>query len=71
LRALAPVDIVVTKVGRLDERDLDDVKTCVQRFRLGKGAIFRRAKQVEYAGSRKVFDNNLETVLEMLVNMRK
>jgi len=65
LRALAPVDIVVTKIGRLDERDLDDIKACVKRFRLGKGAIVRRARQVEYAGNRKVFDDNLEIVLKL------
>ncbi len=67
LRALAPVDIVVTKIGRLDERDLDDIKACVKKFKLGKGAIVRRAKRIEYAGNRKVFDNNLETVLELTV----
>ena len=71
LRALAPVDIVVTKIGRLDQRDLDDIKMCRKRFRLGNAAIVRRAARVEYAGSRKVFDNNLETVLRQLSDMRK
>jgi Nucleotidyltransferase of unknown function (DUF6036) len=71
LRALTPVDIVVTKIGRLDKRDLDDIKACVERFRLGKSAISRRAKRVEYAGNRKVFDHNLETVLRLLADMQK
>lgn len=70
-RALAPVDVVVTKMGRLDEQDLDDIKACAQRFRLGKRAIVRRAKRVEYAGNRKIFDSNLETVLKLLVGVRK
>lgn len=71
LKALSPVDIVATKIGRLDERDLDDIKACVKRFRLGKNAIGRRARRVEYAGNRKVFDDNLETVLRQLADMRK
>lgn len=71
LRALAPVDIVVTKIGRLDERDLGDIKACVKKFRLGKDTIARRARRVEYAGNRKVFDNNLETVLRLLADIRK
>lgn len=71
LRALAPVDIVVTKLGRLDERDSDDIEACVKRFRLGREAIIRRARRVEYAGNRKVFDDNLETMLRLVANMRR
>lgn len=62
LRALAPVDIVVTKIGRLDARDSDDIKACIKRFRLGRSAIARRAKRVHYVGNQKVFDTNLKTV---------
>lgn len=62
LRALAPVDIVVTKAGRLDERDLDDIAACIKMFGLTRNAIVRRGKQVEYAGNQDVFDYNLESV---------
>jgi Nucleotidyltransferase of unknown function (DUF6036) len=68
LRALAPVDIVVTKIGRLDQRDLDDIKMCVKRFSLGKGDVARRAKRIEYAGNQKLFDANLKTTLKLFVD---
>lgn len=32
LRALHPVDIVVTKIGRLDERDLQDIAACIRKY---------------------------------------
>lgn len=68
LRALAPVDIVVTKIGRLDQRDLDDVKMCIKRTRLRKSDVALRAERVEYAGNRKLFDANLKTVLKLFVD---
>ena len=46
LMALAPVDIVITKLGRLDRRDLDDIKVCLGKFRMRKDVITRRGKRV-------------------------
>lgn len=71
VRALAPVDIVVTKMGRLDQRDSDDVKMCIKRFRLRKSDVAHRAERVEYAGNRKLFEANLKTVLKMFVDSGK
>ena len=62
LRALAPVDIVVTKVGRLDGRDVDDIEACIRKFKLTRNSIVRRGKQVEYVGNQEIFDYNLESV---------
>ncbi len=62
LRALAPVDIVVTKIGRLDGRDYDDIKACIKGFKLSKRAITQRAKRVQYAGNQKLYEHNLDTV---------
>ena len=62
LRALAPADIVVTKVGRLDWRDMDDIEACIRKFKLTRNSIVRRGKQVEYVGNQDVFDHNLESV---------
>jgi len=62
LRALAPVDIVATKIGRLDERDSDDIKACIKEFKLSKRAVILRAKRVQYAGNEMVFEHNLRTV---------
>src|SRR6266542_6762252 len=38
LRALHPVDIVVTKIGRLDDRDKEDIRDCIRVFRIRKSA---------------------------------
>jgi len=62
LRALAPADIVVTKTGRLDQRDMDDIEACIRKFKLTRNSIVKRGKQVEYAGNQEVFDYNLESV---------
>lgn len=64
LRALHPIDIVVTKIGRLNERDTQDIELCIRKFKLKKGQISKRAKMVQYAGNGMVYANNLEYVLK-------
>ena len=66
LKALSPVDIVVTKIGRLDERDKQDIEACIKRFKLRKDQIARRARQVEYVGRQENYETNLKYVLENL-----
>ena len=66
LRALHPVDIVVTKIGRLDERDKQDIAACVQRFRLTRQEVRARARQVQYVGNEEVFQSNLAHALRTL-----
>lgn len=63
LRALHPLDIVATKIGRLDERDQEDIRDCIQKFRLIKSKIAERAKQVQYVGREADYQANLEYVL--------
>ena len=67
LRALHPVDIVVTKIGRLDARDKQDIETCVKKFKLTKNQIAKRAKQVEYVGRGENYKINLNHVLKNIV----
>jgi hypothetical protein len=64
LRALHPVDIVVTKIGRLDERDGQDIEACIKKFEIKKSHIVKRASQMKYAKNDKVFQINLEIVLK-------
>lgn len=64
LRALDPVDIVVTKITRLDGRDEQDIESCIKKFKLKKNQIKKRAAQLGYAANDKVFQNNLEIVVE-------
>jgi hypothetical protein len=63
LRALHPLDIVATKIGRLDERDQEDIRDCIQKFRLTKNQIAKRTKQVQYVGREANYQTNLEYVL--------
>ncbi len=64
LYALHPLDIVVTKIGRLNERDLQDIEACVERFGLTKEQIEERANLVEYVGREENYKTNLQHVLE-------
>lgn len=63
LKALHPLDIVVTKIGRLNERDLQDIEWCIKRFKLKGSQIEKRAQGVKYAGNEKVYKINLQYVL--------
>jgi len=64
LKALSPVDIVVTKIGRLDARDKQDIQACIKRFKLRKDQIAKRAKRVKYVGRESNYQINLNHVLE-------
>jgi hypothetical protein len=63
LYALHPLDIVVTKIGRLNERDLQDIKACIEKFGLTKEQIEKRAEHVEYVGREENYTTNLRHVL--------
>jgi len=64
LKALNPVDLVATKIGRLDQKDKQDIQACINRFKLRKTQIAKRAKQVEYVGHQENYETNLKFVLE-------
>lgn len=66
LRSLHPVDIVITKIGRLDERDVQDIKVCIEKFKLTKDQIKSRSKHVEYVGHEDGYRINLAYVLKNL-----
>lgn len=58
LRALHPVDIVVTKIGRLDDRDLEDIEKCIKTYGLTEEQIKNRAANVTYIGKQEYYDYN-------------
>jgi hypothetical protein len=70
LRALQPVDIVVTKIGRLDNRDLQDIGACIKRFKLTKRQIVSRASLVQYAGREEDYYTNLQCVIDNFFHSR-
>jgi len=63
LSALHPLDIVVTKIGRLDERDIEDIEACIKKFRLRRGDIQKRANKVMYVGREENYRINIRYVL--------
>jgi hypothetical protein len=52
LTALHPLDLVVTKIGRLNDRDVQDIELCIKKFGLKKSQVASRAAKVEYVGKR-------------------
>lgn len=46
LRALHPVDIIATKIGRLNPRDIQDIKTMIKAYKIQEADIRERAAKV-------------------------
>ena len=70
LRALHPVDIIVTKAGRLDERDMEDIEACFRKFSPSRREIEERGKQVEYVGHEETYRLKLDEVIRRLFDRR-
>lgn len=66
LRVLHPVDLVVTKIGRFDERDEVDIRHTVEAFNLTSDEVRDRAQDIEVVASEDVFSHNLEVALERM-----
>jgi hypothetical protein len=65
LRALHPLDVVVTKIERLSESDMRDIKLCIKNFNLGKNQISKRARALQKVGNESRFERNLDSVLAL------
>ena len=63
LRALDPIDIIITKIGRLNTRDREDIETCIAQFQITRKQIEQRAKETYYEGNEQAFKENLDAVL--------
>lgn len=63
LKTLDPLDIIVTKIGRLNARDKEDIATCIKKFKITKMQIKKRAKQVVYVGREENYEINLNHVM--------
>jgi ribosome-interacting GTPase 1 len=65
LRALQPLDIIVTKIARLNNRDREDIKTCMDRCNISNQDIQIRAEQVleSYPANEEVYKTHLSEVL--------
>lgn len=63
LYAIAPIDIVVTKISRSLPRDIEDIAVCIDKCHLRKEEIEKRAEQIEHAGNEQIPKDNLKMVL--------
>ncbi len=65
LRALHPIDIVVTKLGRLNQRDIQDIVACITSYQLDVQAIRIRGKYVAsmYPGNEREYESRLEQII--------
>lgn len=71
LRALHPLDIVATKIGRLNDRDLQDIEVCIKKYHLTEDQIVERARKVEYVGREENYLINLEYIVRKFFHKNK
>jgi hypothetical protein len=66
LRALHPVDIIVTKIGRLNQKDIQDIETCISKCEVSEAEIKARALLVvpTFVGPEEDYLYHLNWVLE-------
>jgi hypothetical protein len=64
LKALDPVDIVVSKAGRLDQKDIEDIESCIKGFKLTKRQVQARASSVEYIGDRAIYEAKVKWIIK-------
>jgi hypothetical protein len=66
LRALQPVDIIVTKIGRLNARDMQDIEACINKAKVSEVMIRERAMLVvqTYVGPEEDYLYHLNLVLD-------
>lgn len=66
LRALQPVDIIATKIGRLKESDLQDIEACIKKAKVSEAEVRERAMLVlpTYVGPEGVYQYHLNLVIE-------
>jgi len=66
LYMLNPIDIICSKIARLNESDIKDIKTCISHYNITKSQIQQRAMQYEHAGSDESYYQGVEYVLKNL-----
>ncbi|MDE1869058.1 MAG: hypothetical protein KGH60_03805 [Candidatus Micrarchaeota archaeon] len=61
---LSPMDIVCSKISRLNDADIEDIKDCIKLKRITKRQLKARANQFSRAGNDQIFAENLEYILK-------
>ena len=63
LKALNPIDIIVTKIARLNDRDIEDIESCINTENISGYRIINRAKNITYVGREEDYQYHLQLVL--------
>lgn len=63
LFALHPLDMVITKIGRFDARDQQDIWSAITQHHITADEVRQRAKQISYVANEGNFEHNLEVLL--------
>jgi len=66
LYMLHPIDIICSKIARLNDSDIKDIKTCISYYNITKSEIQQRAMQYEHVGSDESYYQGVEYVLKNL-----
>ena len=70
LKILSPSDIILTKVSRLNQRDIEDIESVIKNKKIDKKRLIGRFNIVKksYAGSEKVYEENFKSILKWFFN---
>lgn len=66
VKLLSPIDIILTKTSRLNERDIEDIRALVSKKRVDKRKLIERYELVKstYAGNEAAFQDRFEQVIK-------
>ncbi|MCX6707636.1 MAG: DUF6036 family nucleotidyltransferase [Candidatus Woesearchaeota archaeon] len=68
VRILNPVDIILTKVGRCNRKDIDDILKIAKKYKIEKQDLMNRFDEYlkSYDGSKNALKGNFRHVCEIL-----
>ena len=66
VKLLSPIDIILTKTSRLNERDIEDIQALISKKRVNKKKLIERYNLVKgtYAGNEAAFHDRFEQVIK-------
>lgn len=66
VKILNPIDIILTKVGRCNEEDIDDIRRIEKKFKIEKEVLVKRFNQYleNYDGSKNILNGNFKYICD-------
>jgi len=66
LRHVDPVDLIVSKLGRYDDRDQEDIQATVRAYKVTASQVRGRAGKATYAGNEDAFAHHLDLLVRSM-----